>query len=59
MHRINSIVLLSVASLLSACGGDMSDLEKFIDDTKSRHIGRPEIYVTPSERKPILAVRRK
>ncbi len=40
MQKLNSIVLLSVASLLSACGGDMSDLEKFIDDTKSRHIGK-------------------
>ena len=40
MQRFNPIVLLSVASLLSACGGDMSDLERFIDETKNRHIGK-------------------
>ncbi len=40
MQRFNPIVLLSVAALLSACGGDMSDLERFIDETKTRHIGK-------------------
>lgn len=40
MQRFNPIVLLSVATMLSACGGDMSDLERFIDETKTRHIGK-------------------
>jgi len=40
MQRFKHIVLLSMATLLSGCGGDMSDLERFIDETKTRHIGK-------------------
>lgn len=40
MQSFKPIALLSVVTLLSACGGDMSDLEQFIDETKTRHIGK-------------------
>ena len=40
MRRHNLIPLLAVASLLGACGGDMSDLESFIDETKRKHHGK-------------------
>jgi len=42
MQRFNPIILLGAALSLSACGGDMSDLERFIDETKTKHIGKVE-----------------
>jgi len=40
MRRLKLIPLLSLATLLTACGGDMSDLERFIDETKNKHHGK-------------------
>jgi len=40
MKRLNLIPLLGLATLLTACGGDMSDLERFIDETKNKHHGK-------------------
>ncbi len=40
MQRLKSIPLLALVTLLSACSGDMSDLEQFIDDTKTKHHGK-------------------
>jgi len=34
------IPLVALVSTLAACGGDMSDLERFIDETKTRHHGK-------------------
>jgi len=34
------IPLVALVSTLTACGGDMSDLERFIDETKTRHHGK-------------------
>lgn len=31
---------LAAAALLGGCGGDMSDLERFIEETKGRHQGK-------------------
>lgn len=40
MRSQNLIPLLGLATLLGACGGDMSDLETFIDRTKQAHHGQ-------------------
>lgn len=40
MQRFSHIALLSAAVLLTGCGGDMSDLERFIEETKTRHVGK-------------------
>ena len=40
MRRLKIIPLLGFTTLLTACGGDMSDLEQFIDETKLRHHGK-------------------
>ena len=40
MGRHRLITPLALAALLGACGGDMSDLERFIDETKQKHHGR-------------------
>ncbi len=40
MRRLKIIPLLGLATVLSACGGDMSDLEQFIDQTKNKHHGK-------------------
>jgi len=40
MRRLKLLPLLGLASVLSACGGDMSDLEQFITTTKGKHHGR-------------------
>lgn len=40
MRRLNFIPLLGLTTLLTACGGDMSDLERFIDETKTKHHGK-------------------
>jgi len=42
MRRLKLLPLLSVASVLSACGGDMSDLEQYIEVTKNSHSGAVE-----------------
>lgn len=42
MARLKLFPLLGLASVLSACGGDMSDLEQFIDTTKTKHHGSVE-----------------
>jgi len=43
MARLKLFPLLGLASVLSACGGDMSDLEQFIDTTKNKHHGYDDI----------------
>ena len=40
MRRMKLIPLVALMTTLGACGGDMSDLERFIDDTKTRHHGK-------------------
>ncbi len=40
MQRLKLIPLLGLTTMLAACGGDMSDLEQFIDDTKQAHHGK-------------------
>jgi len=40
MQRLRIIPLLGLTTMLTACGGDMSDLEQFIDDTKQAHHGK-------------------
>lgn len=40
MRRLKQLPLLGLTVMLSACGGDMSDLEQFIDQTKSSHHGQ-------------------
>ena len=40
MHRLKIIPLLGVAAVLSSCGGDMSDLTSFINETKQAHQGK-------------------
>jgi len=40
MQRLKLIPLLGLATMLTACGGEMADLEQFISDTKSRHHGK-------------------
>ena len=40
MNRHKLVPLLAALSLLGACGGDMSDLESFIDETKRKHHGQ-------------------
>ena len=40
MGRYKLIPVLSLAALLGACGGDMSDLESFIATTKLKHHGQ-------------------
>lgn len=40
MQRLKIIPLLSLTTILTACGGDMSDLEQFIDETKQAHHGK-------------------
>ena len=42
MARLSVLPMLGLASVLSACGGDMSDLEQFIDTTKNKHHGSVE-----------------
>lgn len=42
MARLKLLPLLGLASVLSACGGDMSDLEQFIETTKGKHHGSVE-----------------
>lgn len=42
MARLTLLPLLGLASVLSACGGDMSDLEQFIETTKTKHHGSVE-----------------
>ncbi len=42
MARLTLLPLLGLASVLSACGGDMSDLEQFIETTKNKHHGSVE-----------------
>jgi len=40
MRCLKLLPLLGLASVLSACGGSMADLEMFIETTKSKHHGR-------------------
>ena len=40
MLRLKHIPLLGLGSLLTACGGDMSDLEQFIEQTKTSYHGQ-------------------
>ena len=40
MKSLNPLPLITLAALLTGCGGDMSDLEHFIDETKSKHHGK-------------------
>ena len=40
MRRLKLAPLLGIAALLGACGGDMSDLDRFIADTKQKHHGK-------------------
>ena len=40
MRRQDLVPLLALTTLLGACGGDMSDLERFIDETKMKHHGQ-------------------
>ncbi|MFK7993027.1 MAG: pilus assembly protein PilP [Granulosicoccus sp.] len=40
MQRLKLIPLFGFTALLTACGGDMSDLELFIDTTKQAHHGK-------------------
>ena len=40
MQRLKLIPLLGLATMLTACGGEMSDLEHFISETKTRHHGK-------------------
>ncbi len=40
MYRLKLLPLLGCLSMLTACGGDMSDLEQFISDTKQKHHGK-------------------
>jgi len=40
MRRMKLIPLVALVSTLTACGGDMSDLERFIDETKNKHHGK-------------------
>jgi len=40
MPRMRLIPLAALLSTLAACGGDMSDLDRFIDETKTRHHGK-------------------
>ena len=40
MQRLKLIPLFGFTTLLAACGGDMSDLELFIDETKQAHHGK-------------------
>ncbi len=40
MQQLKPLALLGMSVMLTACGGDMSDLERFIDETKVRHIGK-------------------
>lgn len=42
MQSLKMLLLLVSTSLLTACGGDMSDLEQFIDETKQAHHGKVE-----------------
>ena len=39
MQRLKIIPLLGLTAMLSSCGGDMSDLESFIAETKQAHQG--------------------
>ncbi|MBX2883492.1 MAG: pilus assembly protein PilP [Granulosicoccus sp.] len=59
-------LLISFASMLTACGGDMSDLDRFIAETKTKHHGQvdplPEFppyetfaYTADSKRDPFRA----
>lgn len=40
MQRLKLIPLFGLMSMLTACGGDMSDLEQFIEETKQAHHGK-------------------
>lgn len=40
MQRLKLLPLFGFMTMLTACGGDMSDLELFIDETKHAHHGR-------------------
>jgi len=40
MKRLNLIPIIGLTSMLSACGGDMSDLDDFIAETKKAHHGK-------------------
>ena len=40
MQRLKLIPLFGFMTMLAACGGDMSDLELFIDTTKQAHHGK-------------------
>ena len=40
MTRLKLIPLIGIASLLTACGGSMADLEQFIAQTKQAHHGK-------------------
>lgn len=40
MQSMKLIPLVALVSTLTACGGDMSDLDRFIDETKNKHHGK-------------------
>lgn len=40
MRRMKLIPLVALVSTLAACGGDMSDLDRFIEETKGKHHGK-------------------
>jgi len=40
MRWLKPFSLIALAATLSACGGDMSDLDQFIEETKSKHAGK-------------------
>lgn len=40
MQRLKFIPIIGLASMLTACGGDMSDLDVFIAETKQAHHGK-------------------
>lgn len=40
MQRLKHLPLLALMTAITGCGGDMSDLEQFIDDTKKAHHGK-------------------
>ena len=40
MHTRRLLPLVAALAALGGCGGDMSDLERFIEETKGRHQGK-------------------
>lgn len=40
MKRLKPLPLITLAVMLTSCGGDMSDLDRFIEETKSKHHGK-------------------